>query len=153
MVFFDAQGGGLPYSIESDTNHPWLHLVPHHSILVIQSKIRALLLAGRQKAIHIILIQIRHTRIAFIILIIHIIDTCVTNAHLLIPPFCFLALLLLVQISINLSLSHTPILRHLLHGSLGIHSLPFIISHMLFDTHILPRGNLLLAFLGITFAL
>lgn len=55
--------------------------MPYHSILIIQPVIRAFPLASGQKPIHLIFIQIDETAVAFVILIIYIIDTAVTTGR------------------------------------------------------------------------
>ena len=67
--------------------------MPHYSVFIIQPKIWAGLLSSRQKTVHLIFIQIHQTAIAFIFIIINIIDTCVTIIHsrssVSSPPRCF----------------------------------------------------------------
>ncbi len=117
--------------------------MPHNSIFIICPEIRAFPPASRQETVHLILIQIHHTAIALIILVINIIDTHLTDTHKHSPSLFLLPspgrpLTLPVQIRINLPFAHAPVFCYLLHGRFILHALILIIGHMLLDTPILP---------------
>ena len=72
-----------------DTHSYILHLMPYHRIFIIRTVVRTLPLTAGQETIHIILVQIYKTTVAFIIFIIYIIRTAVTACfrHNRIIPF------------------------------------------------------------------
>ena len=116
--------------------------MPHHGIFIIQPEIGTFALCAREETIHLVLIQIHQAAIALIVLVVHIVDTCVTIrcCHLLasIRPSFFPVIRGFVQMCVDVALADAAILGNLLHRCLVIHSLLLVVSHMLFDRHALP---------------
>ncbi len=112
--------------------------MPYYGIFIVCSEIRALPLRSGNESVILILIQIYHAGIAFIIFVINIIDTRVTIA-------CHgSSLLFNMDMSIDLSLADASVLCHLFHGAFFIHSAGHVKVHMLLYGHVFPGRDLLL---------